>query len=295
MKIPIAVTRTVARTILHIQKSSPTLLFGAGIVGFGSTVVLASKATLHVDEVLQEGEKRLMLVEDVFHEQPGRYTKRNYQSDVITIRTQTALKLCRLYAPAVIVGVVTVACLTKSHHILKSRNAALTAANALVWEEFNRYRERVKAELGDEKEYDLRFPYEACEIEVPNSETGTMEVIEGTRRKMSVYARLFDSNSRSFQKQPDYNLVFLRVQQQQWNDALTARGHVFLNEVYDALDIPRSKEGAIVGWRKNGKDGYIDFGIFDKNMSPRVLDFFQGNEQAILLDFNVDGVIYDKI
>jgi hypothetical protein len=70
---------------------------------------------------------------------------------------------------------------------------------------------------------------------------------------------------------------------------------VFLNEVYEQLGIPASRAGAVVGWTiLPGGDGYIDFGIFDgENSSARM--FVNGHEKSILLDFNVDGVIYNKI
>lgn len=43
-------------------------------------------------------------------------------------------------------------------------------------------------------------------------------------------------------------MMFLRRQQDYANEMLKARGHLFLNEVYDLLDIPRSKAGQVVGW-----------------------------------------------
>jgi hypothetical protein len=75
---------------------------------------------------------------------------------------------------------------------------------------------------------------------------------------------------------------------------LQARGHVFLNEVYDALGIPRSQAGAVVGWVRGQGDGYIDFGLFNSE-NDRARDFVNGYERSILLDFNVNGVIYDLI
>ena len=110
---------------------------------------------------------------------------------------------------------------------------------------------------------------------------------------LSVYARFFDEGCEQWSKNPEYNLMFLRSQQNYYNDMLKSRGHVFLNEVYDALGIPRTQAGAVVGWMiSDNGDNFIDFGVFDGDR-PRARDFVNGYERSILLDFNVDGVIYD--
>jgi hypothetical protein len=113
---------------------------------------------------------------------------------------------------------------------------------------------------------------------------------------VSQYARFFDESCVQWSKTPEYNLTFLNCQQNYANDLLHSRGHVFLNEVYDMLGIPRSQAGAVVGWvlGKDNDVGYIDFGIYDGNRM-RARDFVNGYERSILLDFNVDGVIYDLI
>jgi hypothetical protein len=74
---------------------------------------------------------------------------------------------------------------------------------------------------------------------------------------------------------------------------LKARGHLFLNEVYDSLGMPRSEAGAVVGWIMGAGDDYVNFGVLiDNDMC--IVDFFYADDE-ILLDFNVDGVIFDKI
>jgi hypothetical protein len=80
------------------------------------------------------------------------------------------------------------------------------------------------------------------------------------------------------------------------NDLLISRGHMFLNEVYDALGLERTKAGSVVGWIiSHDGDNYVDFGIFTDKDARQYRDFVNGRSNAILLDFNVDGVIYDKI
>jgi len=67
--------------------------------------------------------------------------------------------------------------------------------------------------------------------------------------------------------------------------------------VYDMLGFPRTPEGAVVGWvwRKHpeAKDGFVDFGIFEKGNSD-IRDSFNGKD-GWLLDFNVDGLIFELL
>ena len=85
------------------------------------------------------------------------------------------------------------------------------------------------------------------------------------------------------------------LQQTFFNDLLLSRGHLFLNEVYDQIGIDRTKAGQVVGWvvSKDG-DNFVDFGLFDGSTQEKRM-FVNGHENSVLLDFNVDGVIYDKI
>jgi hypothetical protein len=90
-------------------------------------------------------------------------------------------------------------------------------------------------------------------------------------------------------------MLFLKSVQNHMNDMLHVRGHVLLNDVYDRLGIDRTPEGALVGWLMGGVgDNYVDFNIYDFQSAAK-RDFVNGIEPSILLDFNVDGVIYEHI
>jgi hypothetical protein len=289
-----AVTSKVARQVLQVQKHSPALLFGAGVVGVVATAVLASKATLGLDEVLADGQAKEKLATELVHD---RYSEADRKRDLATIKVQTGLKVAKLYAPAIAVGVVSVTALTGSHIILTRRNAAVMAAYSALDKGFNDYRARVREELGDDKDQEFRYGTDTI-TETRQAEDGTTErvdhkVISG--RQPSVYAKFFDDGSSSWSPDPEYNRTFLSCQQEWASNKLRAQGHLFLNEVYDMLGLPRSKAGAVVGWviSKEG-DNFVDFGIFNPD-NPRGRMFVNGDEKSILLDFNVDGVIYDKI
>lgn len=288
-----AVTSKVARQVLKTQKHSPQLLFAGGVIGIAGTVVLACRATLKLEEVLIQAEKDHADVDQL-----TKNTRRETARDHAYINVRTALEISKLYAPAVTVGVASVAALTGSHVILTKRNVALTAAYKAIEEGFEKYRDRVREEFGEEKELEIRHGseivsnYQFNEKGEPISGKNMLAPLD----KPSVYARFFDELNPNWQRHPEYNLIFLNNQQSWLNDKLHARGHVFLNEVYDALGMERSKAGAVVGWvvRKDGGDNYIDFGHFNSD-NPRARDFVNGREPSILLDFNVDGVILDLI
>lgn len=108
--------------------------------------------------------------------------------------------------------------------------------------------------------------------------------------KLSPYARYFDEECPAWSEDSEYNLLFLKSQQDYCNDMLKSRGYLFLNEVYYMLGIPRTKVGCIVGWVYDGCMK-IDFGL----MRDRNEKFINGIDNVALLDFNVDGCILDKI
>ena len=111
----------------------------------------------------------------------------------------------------------------------------------------------------------------------------------------SQYARYFNSGCAAWTKDPECNLVYLRHQQNYATELLRHRGYLFLNEVYDMLGLPRTKAGQVIGWVYDEAnpvgDNYVDFGIYNE----RNEDFVNGYAESLLLDFNVDGNVLDKL
>lgn len=283
----------IARSVLVAQKNSPGILFGTGVVGMVGSTVLACRATLKMEEVLDEAKGKLDTARTLEH---FKYSDTDRKRDIAVIQFQTGVKIVRLYSPAIIVGGISIAALTRSHAILSRRNAALTAAYTALDKGFMEYRARVIDKYGEEVDQHLRYGTETVQIVDPKTKKKT-EITRVAAGEPSIYARFFDNGSHSWNKEPEYNLIFLQCQQNYANDLLKSRGHVFLNEVYDMVGVPRSKAGAVVGWilSPNGEtDNFVNFGVFD-GRTEVARDFVNGREGAILLDFNVDGIIYDKI
>lgn len=290
--VPAVITRTVSRNALLVSKASPELLLVAGIAGMVGSTVLACRATLKMDKMLDEGKAKLDLAKTLQHDD---YSESDRSRDVSLIYFQTGVKVVRAYAPAVGVGLLGIAALTKSNAILTQRATALAAAYTALDQGFRQYRARVIEKYGEEEDQKLRYGIETKEIEDPETGEKTLQVtVPGDP---SIYARFFDETNPSWSRDPEVNMFFLKSQQNYANDQLKANGHIFLNEVYDLIGLERSQAGAVVGWlyTENGStDNFVDFGIFRPD-SPKARDFVNGHESAILLDFNVDGVIYDQI
>lgn len=301
---------TIGRGGLILKKYSPEILTAAGVIGTIGSTVLACKATLKVEDILDEAKKKSNLINAVHDgeiEVDAEYTDKDYSKDLLVNRTQTAVKLIKLYGPAISLGALSITAILGGQHILRKRNVAVMAAYKLCEESFNNYRSRVKDELGEEK--DRQFYYGMTEETVKDkvkskdgkTKTVTKKVEKAPDHLYSQYARFFDEANINWDKSPEQNMYFLKMVQNQMNDKLKARGHVFLNEVYDALGFDRSEAGQLVGWVWNkdntameAGDGYIDFGIFDGNDYAKRA-FVNGDERSILLDFNIDGMIYDLI
>lgn len=287
-----------------VEKYSPEILIGVGVVGVVTTTVMACKATMKLNDILDECEEtreKIMSVE-ANPEYQDRYTEEDVKKDLAINYVQTGVKIVKLYTPSVALGVFSIGCLLGSYNVMQKRNAALSAAYLTIDKSFKEYKQRVIDRVGEEVEKEIRYGIKAEEITTTVvNEDGTETTVTETVNTLdpnlySDYARFFDESSPYWQKDPEYNLMFLKAQQQYANDLLRAKGRLFLNDVYDMLGIDKTKAGQIVGWvydpeNPNG-DNFVDFGIYDMS-KDRVRAFVNGYETNILLDFNVDGNIWD--
>lgn len=296
-----SVNGVASKAVMKLKKHSPEILVVAGIAGTVVSAVLACKATTKVAEILDETKGTL----DTIHEgmETGaingqEYTTEDGKKDTVVVYAQTGVKLAKLYGPAIILGTLSITSILASNNILRKRNVALGAAYAAIDKSFKEYRGRVIERFGEQVDTELKYGIKAKkfeEIEV-DPETGKEKKVKKTvmvadPNLQSDYAVYFDSKSRNYETNPDYNRMFLKAQQAFANDKLQTRGHLFLNEVLDDLDLPRTHAGQIVGWTKDGPDGYVNFRIVE--VEREIED--GRHEPALLLDFNVEGNIWEKM
>lgn len=293
------VGRTVNKIGFSLKKHSPEILVVSGVIGAVASTVMACKATLKVNDILEEHKETMDKIYEAPTDDPQVYSEDDKKKDTVIVYTQTAVKLMKLYGPAVILGTLSVSSILASNNILRKRNAALAAAYAAIDRSFAEYRNRVVERFGEEVDHQLRYNVKAQEIEETIvDEKGkekkvkkTVEVADPNTE--SIYQKYFTRTNPNWENDSDFVETFLRMQQNYANDLLRANGHLTLNKVYDMLGFQDTKAGMVVGWvydldHPNG-DNYVEFNVKKVHLPNER----GGLEEAYAIDFNVDGNIYD--
>ena len=300
-------TRTLGKTGLKLQKYSPEILVVTGIVGVVVSAVMACKATTKASEIVEDMNEKMDTIHEVSETATSEeYSEEDLKKDTTIVYVQTGVKFLKLYGPSLALGALSIGCILASTHILKTRNLAIAAAYSAIDKGFKDYRGRVIERFGKDLDRELRYNIKAKTIEENVvDENGEVNAVEKTvevvnPNEHSVYAKCFDESCAGWSKDPEFNLMFIRRQQDYANEVLTKRGYIFLNEVYKMLGFQATKAGQIVGWFYDPEnpdhtgDNYVDFGIYDVHKEKN-RDFVNGYERCIWLDFNVDGNILDLI
>ena len=297
-------TKTFHRIGFKIKKHSPEILLVTGITGVVTSAVMACKATTKVDAIVEESKNTIDLIHEGMKTGNIRgveYTEEDGKKDLAIVYVRTGVKFVKLYGPSVLLGLTSIGCILASNNIIHKRNVALSAAYTAIDRSFKGYRSRVIERFGENMDRELRYNIKTQEVKetVVDEETGKKKTVKSTVSVVdpnthSDYAKFFDEYCAGWTKDAEYNLLFLRQQQNYANELLKSRGHLFLNEVYDMLGIDRTKAGNIVGWVYDEEhpigDNFVDFGIYVLD-NEKARDFVNGRERSILLDFNVDGDI----
>lgn len=300
-------SRMMHKTSFTVCKHSPVILITAGVIGVVASTVMACKATTKINDILDKTKEDLDVIHSASSKQENLpegtvYTEYDTKQDLRIVYIQTGIKFVKLYGPSAVLGTLSLASILMSHRILSKRNVALAAAYATIDKGFKEYRGRVIERFGEHVDKELKYNIKAKTIEKntidENGKEQTVnEIVETAEiNKYSDYAKFFCEGNPYWQKDAELNLLFLRNQERYANDKLKAKGYLFLSEVYEMLGIPETKASRVVGWIYDEShpigDNYVDFGIYDTNNIAKSY-FVNGYERNIILDFNVDGNIWD--
>lgn len=289
-----------SKTKFKLQKKSPELLLLGGIIGLVSAGITACFATTKLPEIAEMHKEQIDTVkkkaEDLKVEVEPKQIAKVYAS--------TGWRLFKLYAPSIVLAGFSITGLVASNDIHKKRGAAMAALYTATDKGYKAYRKAVVDRFGEDVDKELKYGIKPEEVNQTIVDAKGKEktvkkkvdtVDEDYLKNYSPFAKFFDEANPNWEKDAEYNKSWLRLRQSLANDQLKARGYMYLNDVYDLLGIRRTKAGYKYGWIfdvKNPKrQNFIDFGIYDIHKAGS-RDFVNGLERSILLDFNVDGVIY---
>lgn len=297
--------RGTSKIIFATRKHSPEILIATGIVGSVAAIITACKATTKLNDILEERQAEIDAVEEwkakaESNGQADLYTEEDSGKDKLIINVQTGIKVAKLYAPAVVIEVASLAAILSSHQIMRKRNLALGATCAAIDKAYRDYRERVKDRFGEDVEKQLR--YNIHQETVKKKVTGEDGKEKTVTETVNVVDEPVDDNCIRYltKSNPNWDddeeMIYWTLKQAQdiANDKLrhNPSGILTLNEVYDVLKFQQTKKGMISGWLRDGDgDGYVEFDV-TKVKIPNELGKY---ETAYAIDFNIDGDIYSKL
>lgn len=280
--------RKLGKALLMGKKYSPEILTIAGTVGVVASVVLIARATLKTQDIIQESKS------EVNYYKNSDLPQKELDRELSRVYVKRTVDIVKVYTPGGILLIGSLAAMLGATGILKKRNVAAIAAYNALKSQYDSYRQNVIDTEGADKDREYRLGLR--DEEVTNPETGEKHIVKKSDpSRYSRYAKIFDEGNANFNRSwREGNLTFLLAQQKYATQKLNAKGWLTLNEVYDALGLDETPDGAVVGWVLGEGDNYVDFGIFDLD-SPAARDFVNGYEPNVILDFNVDGFIQDFI
>ena len=286
---------------LTVRKHSPEILMVAGVIGTVAGAVMACKETLELEDVLDECKQEKMELEEQYA-MCEEYSEDALKKDQVKLTIKQAAKIVKLYAPSVIMEVTSIGVIFASNDIMRKRNASMAAAYATLNSMYKRYRQNVIESYGEEVDKDMRFGVKHEKVTEIDEDGNKVKIdarivdLDNTALAISDYSRFFQAGCKGFDASSGrYNLLYLKGIQAMFNNKLIADGYVMLNDVYRELGFDTIPEGWSIGWVYDESnpigDNYIDFGLYEaRNKNQRAVNDW---EPVILMDFNVDGNLYE--
>lgn len=300
-----SVMELAGKAVLAAKEYAPEITLVVGgvlVIGAG---VLACKQTLKLDEVVSKGTDKMEEIEAAVKEEVelkdgSVYDEDCAKHDRIVTTISTAKNVVKLYALPVGMAVLGFALIVCGHKILRDRNTALLGAYASLATAYEAYRDRVRDEVGEERENDIYLAHskQMVEITTNNPETGAEEVVlkeydipnKADCPLGNPWARVFNAaHTHKYDTHDNadqfYNTSWLKSCETEARLKLNAHGTLSINEVYDMLGFDRVPEGQVFGWVKGD---VVDFGVFSSWTKPEFKTLWENDMQrTIVLNFNV--------
>ena len=294
-------TRFGSKMLFKAKKSSPELLIAGGAALLIVSTVMACKATKKAEEAIEDCEAKVNMINKESEEMTiSDNDRKNY---IRQAKVKMIGQMLQIYAVPAAIGAVGFTLIFTSHGIMKKRNGALIAAYNALDAAFQKYRERVKAsengaELDRQYMYGDDYPREADDgldrnaIYDVNKEG--LKLAHGN--PYGPYGFEFSKyTTNKWMPHSQSNLNTIRSAEEWGDRQLRFFGHLFLNDMLKYLGLDEVPWGQLVGWIRGEKDGDGKVIILATEDQEALEMDTEGWKRPILLDFNCDGVIWDRI
>ena len=298
------ITYAVGHTKTFCSRNSAEILLIGGVIGVVTGTVMACKATLKADSVMDEYKEKKEKIGTCLENPEIDYDEITAKEDLKNLTIQTAVKMIKCYAPAVILESFSIGTIFASNHIMQQRNAALAASCAAVEAAYKKYREKVVEKYGKEVDDELYYGTKTENKKITTTDPETGEKTKTTESKTylqeeygcSPYAVLFDSSAIEFYQDDATNMFMLKNREKEATVRLRANGMLTLNDVYEMIGVKPTDIGLTHGWifEKDNPDGDNEV-KFDMRHVYVKDPYSDREERAILIDFNCDGFVYGRV
>lgn len=281
-----------------LVKAAPGLMITCGIAGVAVGSYKAAQVTPMAKEAIAEFKATRDAIEQ--HEEDPEAKRECIKAGYRSLGST----LLHAYAKPVLFVTGGTALILGGHGIVSKKLATTTASLISTDRIFRNYRNNVIEDQGEEADFRYRTGVKTVNVETVEQD------VRGRKRKVNKeydvleelvndpFLKLFDESNPNFTKNPTRNLDFLRQQVDFLNRRLVAEGFVSLNDVLYQLGYNRCAEGSIYGWFYDPDNpnchNEIDIGIKDIRRKT-IQNAINGYEPVILLNFNVDGLIINKL
>lgn len=288
------------------KKNSPEILLIFAGVGAVGSMIGACFATKKSCDILAASNADLDVLDARATEATDENVKNDIYQEMKKNKTITKLKVVGYYLPAVTGMSLSIVAGYGSHHILNKRYLGSVAYAAALNTAFTQYRNRVVKAYGED--IDKQLYYGAGFNDAANV-IGNIDTEESNKigysetEEFPGFTLILDQSNPNARNGYDYLKMFVTCTENWANTMLQVDGHLYLSDVLDRLGVPKDdpkyknlyKAAQVCGWwlDDDKSDGCVDFDQLDMVRPTGNPD--DPYERYILLTFNVDGNIWEKM
>lgn len=245
-----------------VKRRSPEILITMGVTGLVSAGIMGVKATPQALMIIEEEKER---INRELYEHAEETGERYEPIDKLLPKDVVRLTW-KCYIPAVVTGVISIACITGGSRVSLRRNATLATAYTLSETAFKEYRDKVIETVGEKKDKIVREAISKDKLE--KEPVDNKEVIITERGNTLCYDVI---SGRYFKSDMD----LLNKAVNEVNRRLINYNYISLNDFYYEIGLSGTKLGNELGW-------HIDRGTIELDFSAQLAS---NGEPCLVVDY----------